>query len=369
MEKEILKNFLADKDIDNLLKRKILEYCQVEGLTYFRLTQEFKDYYRGTVFYEKGIIPGYPRIPRILHLENGIRRYFRDKFYVEEKMDGYNVRVCLINDRPIALTRGGFICPFTTDRIEDLIDLNFFNNYPQYILCGEVVGQGNPYNVESTSYIKEDVEFFVFDIINDRRERIFPEERYKIIREFNLKEVKRWGPFSADEIEKVKDIVLELDSSQKEGIVIKSLDGKTYVKYVTLSSCLRDLEATAHLITELPSGFYIQRILRAIFFSHEFGIPLKEGYLLQSAKALYLKPFETLKGIARGDSIKEIFSVKVKNRSTIDKLIKYLKRAGIRTELLDVQQKDGYFELRFAKVYTKGTREFRQRLRGKSFYD
>lgn len=231
-----------------------------------------------------------------------------------------------------------------------------------------MVGPGNPYNVESTTYVKDDVAFFVFDIFNEMRERISPQERYKIIREFNLKEVKKWGPFSTDEIKKVKDIILELDVSQKEGIVIKSLDGKTYVKYVTLSSCLRDLEATTHLITELPSGFYIQRILRAIFFSHEFGIPLEEDYLLQSAKNLYLKPFETLQGIARGDSIKEIFSVKVRNYSTIERLIRHLKR-GIKIELLDVQQRNGYFELRFAKVYTKGTKEFRHRLMGKSFYD
>lgn len=126
MDKEILKNFLEDRDIDALLQRKILEHCHAEELTYFRLTQEFKKYHRGTIFYEKDIIPGYPRIPRILHLENGIKRYFRDKFYLEEKMDGYNVRVCLINNRPVTFTRGGFICPFTTDRIGDLIDLNFF---------------------------------------------------------------------------------------------------------------------------------------------------------------------------------------------------------------------------------------------------
>ncbi len=369
MESVILKRYFKDKDIENLLKRRIFEPCKAEELTYFRLTQEFKRYYRGTVFFEKGILPGYPRIPRILTLEEGIKRYFKGKFYVEEKMDGYNVRVCLIDNKPLAFTRGGFICPFTTDRIEDLIDFKFFNKYPQYIICGEVVGPGNPYNIESTSYISEDVAFFVFDIFDDKGEKIAPEERYKIIKEFNLREVKKWGSFSADNIKEVKDIVLELDASKREGIVIKSLDGKVNVKYVTLSSCLRDLEATAHLITELPSGFYIQRILRAIFFSHEFGIPIKEDYLLESARALFLRPYEALKGVAGGEGIKEIFTVKVKKRSTIDRLLRHLSRAGIKTEIQGMEEKNGYVHLRFAKLYTKGTRELRQRLIGKSFYD
>lgn len=369
MEREILRGFFEDKDMEGLFKRKVIEPCKAEELSYFRLAQEFKRYYRGTVFYEKGLIPGYPRIPRILALEDGIKRYFKGKFYVEEKMDGYNVRVCLINNKPLAFTRGGFICPFTTDRIEDLIDLDFFNKYPQHIICGEVVGPGNPYNIESTSYLEEDVALFVFDIFDDKGRRFPPRERYDIIREFNFKEVKRWGPFSADNIKEIKNIVLELDASRREGIVIKSLDGGVNIKYVTLSSCLRDLEATTHLITELPSGFYIQRILRAIFFSHEFGIPLEENYLLESAKALYLKPLETLTDIAKGDSIKEVFTVKVKKRTTIEKLVRHLRRAGIKTELLDVEEREGYFKLRFAKLYTKGTKDLRHRLMGKSFYD
>ncbi|MGQ9571552.1 MAG: hypothetical protein ACUVUQ_12120, partial [Thermodesulfovibrionales bacterium] len=70
------------------------------------------------------------------------------------------LRIVSINGIPIALTRGGFICPFTTNRISDLIDINFFNKYPAYIIVGDIVGPGNPYNTESIPYIKEDVVFF-----------------------------------------------------------------------------------------------------------------------------------------------------------------------------------------------------------------
>jgi putative ATP-dependent DNA ligase len=366
---QILKNLLTEDEVANLLKKNVIEYCYSEGLGYVRLTQEYKGYYRGTIFYDKWIIPGYPRIPRILHLENGIKRYFKTPFYVEEKMDGYNVRVALIENKLIAFTRGGFICPFTTDRIDDLIDPEFFRKYPGYVICGEVVGPGNPYNIESTSYVSEDVAFFVFDLFSEKGIKLPPEERYRIVKEFSLREVKRWGPFEADNINEVKEIVLELNSLNREGIVIKSIEGDTAVKYVTLSSCLRDLEATTHLITELPAGFYIQRILRAIFFSHEFGIPLDDTYLLKAARALYLNPLNSLLSIRDGDEIKEVFTVKVKVRDTVPKLLKALSRAGIKTRLLEMEKEDAYYRVKFAKIYTIGSKEMRQRLRGKSFFD
>lgn len=364
---EILTPYFTREEYERLLKKKVIEPYHFDELLFLRLSQEYKRFYRGTVFYKSGIIPGYPRIPRILHLENGIRRYFKDIFYVEEKMDGYNVRISISQEKPLAFTRGGFICPFTTDRIYDLVDLRFFDKYPDYILCGEVVGRGNPYNIESTSY-SDDIAFFVFDIFESSGKKLPPEERYHLLREFNFKEVRRWGPFRPEKIKDIKDIVLELDSSKREGIVVKSADGKTTVKYVTLASCLMDLDATGHLITELPSGFFIQRILRAIFFSHEFGIPLSENYLLDSARALYLKPLEDLKKIS-AEEIKETFTVKVRERPTIDKLMKHLNRAGIKTKLLDVEKVDGYCQIRFVKFYKKGTKELRQRLMGKSFYD
>ncbi|MGQ9571553.1 MAG: hypothetical protein ACUVUQ_12125 [Thermodesulfovibrionales bacterium] len=94
---------------------------------------------------------------------------------------------------------------------------------------------------------------------------LYPEERYKILEDFNIRQVRRWGPFTLSDEEKVKKIVLDLDREEREGIVIKPVATGRAIKYVTLSSCLKDLQATANLITELPAGFYIQRILRAFF--------------------------------------------------------------------------------------------------------
>jgi putative ATP-dependent DNA ligase len=366
---EFLINYLTDNEIARLKEKGTLHTYQFNGTVFVRLSQDYKKYHRGTVFYEAGVIPGYPRIMRILHLTNGINRYLKDRFYVEEKMDGYNVRAALINGIPVCFTRGGFICPFTTDRIADLIDINFFKEFPRHIICGEVVGPGSPYNIEVIPYIKEDVLFFAFDLLDYKGKYVPAEKRYEVLKNFRVHQVRRWGQFSTSDMNTVREVILEMNGEGREGIVIKPIsDGKS-VKYVTLTSCLRDLQATTHLIAEIPAGFFTQRILRAIFFCNEFGMPFSSEYLMDSAKALYLIPEDSLKRVANGENIKETFNIKVRNKNTIEDLLEHLNRSGIRTQLISVEKVGDYYAARFHRIYIKGTREFRHRLMGHGFFD
>lgn len=366
---DFLEKHLTEKDITSLKERESLHTLQFNNITFVRLSQEYKGYPRGTIFYEGGIIPGYPRIMRILHLERGINRYLKDKFYVEEKVDGYNIRIAVVNGTPLAFTRGGFVCPFTTDRINDLINTDLLNKYHEYIICGEVVGPGSPYNTEVIPYVKEDVVFLAFDIFNEKGISLPVEKRYKIFESFNIQQIRRWGTFDASDIDAIKRIILELDRGGREGIVIKPISDGRPVKYVTLSSCLRDLEATTHLITELPAGFFMQRILRAVFFCHEFAIPFSSEYLISSAKALYLIPEETLKAVAEGESVKEFFDVRVRDRKTVDELMKHLNRSGVRTQLISIEKSGDFYRAKFYRIYIKGTREIRHKLTGHGFFD
>lgn len=364
-----IKKYFTDTEITKLQKKEALHINQFKDILLVRLAQDYKNYPRGTVFYEGGLIPGYPRIMRVLHLENGIKRYFKERFYIEEKVDGYNVRIIVINGNPLAFTRGGFICPFTTNRIQDLIDLNFFNKYSSYIINGEVVGPGSPYNAEIIPYINEDVTFFSFDLFDSKSRKISIEERYIIFEQYKIPQVRRWGPFSVSDVEKVKEVVLELDRDGREGIVIKPISNGKQIKYVTLSSCLRDLQASSDLITELPAGFYIQRILRAFFFCHEFGVALDDHYLLESAKALYLSPQRVLKEVADGGNVRESFEINVRNKNTVYALMEHLKRSGVSTKLLSIEKVDHFYRTKFHRIYTEGTREIRHKLMGHGFFD
>ncbi len=365
-----LNTYFSDSELHTLLEREILQSFSFEGRELVRLCQDYKKLPRGTIFYDGGSLPGYPHIMRILHLERGISRYMKtSRFFVEEKMDGYNVRIARINGQTIAFTRGGFICPFTTDRVYDLIDPRFFDRYPDYILCGEVVGPGSPYNTEIIPYVKEDIVFYVFDVARINGGFLLPEERVEILSGFEMEQVKRWGPFDISNIKEIKEIVLDLDRNEREGIVIKAIESGKALKYVTLSSCLRDLKATTHLISEIPSGFYIQRIMRAIFFCHEFEIPLTDDYLMEAVRALYHKPYNAVKDVASGGEIKESFDVKVRKRETATELLRHLNRSGIYTQLVSIERTGDYYRLKFNRIYRKGTKEIRQLLRGKGFFD
>ncbi|MFN3481008.1 MAG: RNA ligase family protein, partial [Thermodesulfovibrionales bacterium] len=123
-----MNKYISETELKTLSEKEILQPFSSEGQDFVRLSQDYKKLPRGTVFYDGGCVPGYPHIMRVLHLSRGINRYLKDsKFFVEEKMDGYNVRIVRIKERIMAFTRGGFICPFTTDRIPDLIDSRFFD--------------------------------------------------------------------------------------------------------------------------------------------------------------------------------------------------------------------------------------------------
>ncbi len=361
--------FLKDHLPEERINRETLQSFRHEGRVFYRLKKDLHHLPRGTVFWEGGLIHGYQRIKRVLHLEEGIRRYFREGFYVEEKMDGYNVRIRRIGNGLYAFTRGGFLCPFTTDRLADLMPTGFFDTHPEHTVCAEVVGPENPYNTEVTPYVDEDVALFVFDIKDPSGRSLPIEERYGVYAAEGLPAVSRWGPFGPDDAGRVREIVGELDRAGREGVVMKHLGQGEEVKYVTFGSCLRDLEATAHLMTELPAGFYIQRLLRMAAITYEYSLRLDEPVRLSIADALMGPLNETVRRVAGGESIKEFFTVRVNREETVDALMRHLRTTGVSAHLLSVERKGGRFVARFYRTFPEATKELRRRLRGYGFYD
>ena len=364
---DFLKNHLPEERINS----ETLHSFDISGRTFYRLTKDLSGLPRGTVFWDGGILHGYQKIKRIIHLEQGIRRYFRGPFYVEEKMDGYNVRVRRIGDEVFAFTRGGFICPFTTDRLPDLLPPGFFDDCPDHTLCGEVVGPENPYNSETVPYMKEDIAFFAFDIKDPGGKSISIGERYRIYEKKALPFVRHWGPFtnSDSDIEEIKTIVFELDREDREGIVIKSVAEGEEVKYVTLSSCIRDIHSTSHLMTELPAGFYIQRLIRIAAITYEHSLTLDDTARLSIADALIEPLGDTVSRVASGESIKEFFTVRVNRKETMDALMLHLGRAGVSLHLVSIERAGTRYRCVFYRTFPKGTKDLRRKLRGHAFYD
>ena len=114
----------SDRLTDELLQAALREgHAREEsfdGTAYVRFADDYHGVPRGVVVMQGRVIPSYPPIGRIFALENGLRRHFAGRFHAEEKLDGYNVRIACVGGRLLPFTRGGFVCPFTADRLSDL---------------------------------------------------------------------------------------------------------------------------------------------------------------------------------------------------------------------------------------------------------
>ncbi|NJE00629.1 RNA ligase [Thermococcus sp. JdF3] len=348
---------------------------EFEGIRYVRFRDSAKGFRRGTVVFDNGdVVLGFPHIKRVVQLEKGIKRVFKNKpFYVEEKVDGYNVRVVRVRDRVLALTRGGFICPFTTERILDFINEGFFRDYPNLVLAGEMAGPESPYIVEGPPYVKEDIEFFLFDIQEKGTGRSLPvEERYRLADEYGIRHVESFGLYDRSKIEELHELIERLSRERREGIVMKTPDMKRIAKYVTSYANINDIRIGSHIFFDLPHGYFMGRIKRLAFYLAERHVRGEEfdEYARALGKAL-LRPFvESIHEVASGGEVEEVFTVRVKNISTAHRMVTHFERLGVKIHIEDIEDlKNGYWRITFKRVYPDATREMRELWNGLAFVD
>ncbi|HET8700325.1 MAG TPA: RNA ligase, partial [Nitrococcus sp.] len=201
------------------------ERCCDLGVNYIRIRNDYHGIPRGAVLVEGRVIPDYPHIARVFALAAGVRQSLQGPFLVEEKIDGYNVRIFRVADRCVAITRSGRICPFTTDRLPDLLDITALERlltaHPDLILCAEVAGPGNPYMDTASPRGGDDIALFVFDLLRQGQEQFVPlGERDALLARYGLPATPRFGCFTADELAQVFEIVRRLDAEGGEGIVL-----------------------------------------------------------------------------------------------------------------------------------------------------
>ena len=352
-------------------KRQISEE-EFEGLKYFRLKDDLRSFLRGTIYCEGELIVGYPRIARILTLKEGIKRQISEPFWVEEKADGYNVRVAKIQDKIVAFTRGGYICPFTTDRLAELGNFEaFFKHYPDLVIAGEVVGKNTPYSELYPSYIDAEVAFFAFDLFSKNDWHFFPpEERYQLLSEFNIPQVEHWGPFKYAEISKIEETLRWLNSQGYEGVVIKGSSGRR-VKYVLPHINIRDIVFSSHLLLELPPEFFTQRIVRLVLSSLELGVELKDKDYEELGKA-FCKGFEkAVKEYLETKKITWRHKLKFKNPKRAELLVNTINRTSrtVRARIVYTQKENEHWIVEIEKTFVRSTSFLSSILEGNLFYD
>ncbi len=358
------------------MKNPILEELTYLDFSYVRAKDDGEGLKRGDIFIGERKIQHYPQIGRIFTLKEGIKRNFRGEFYVEEKFDGYNVRVFSHEGKLFAATRGGIICPFSTDRLHLYRDImnGFFEAYPDRILVGELVGMHNPYMDAPTNYeLKEEVGIRFFDVMEKDGSFLLPEERYEVFKAYKIPSVTTYGKFtrSAADYERLKEIVLSLNAKGREGIVLKSARKRgKYLKYVTPVINLKDIEQDAFLMAELPGNFYTSRIIRYVVSSIELGIRLDNDEKMLG-KSLINGVKKAIQQYMEKGFVAKKYVIKFKDKRNVDEFLRVFRKASkhVRLKEIKVEENSEYYVLSFFKVFLDSTEKFRDYFIGKHLYD
>lgn len=330
--------------------------CRHLGLEYSRYLEDSRSCPRGTVEVGGRRLYGYPHIGRILALRPGLAEQFEAPVWAEEKIEGYNVRICRLGGRALAFTRGGFLCPFTTDRLPDLIDLRILEDHPDLVICAEVAGPDNPYLESSPPFIAEDVRLFVFDLMRLDAPGFLPTpETYALADRYGLPGVQRLGRFGPHQVKAIQAVLRRFNVEGREGLVFKEdRPGGRRAKYVTSSSSVADIRATSANIMELPAEYYTHRILRLVLFLREQGLERSPELDAELGAAFLEGLMEALRQYEREGKVYRRFRCRLRQRENAQAMLAHLQAAGshqVQISLHRLEREDGYWLLEFDRQY------------------
>jgi putative ATP-dependent DNA ligase len=331
---------------------------------YLRFTGSFRGIERGTVIIGERIIWGYPHIKRIFTLGAGLSRNIKgDEVYIEEKIDGFNVRIAQIRGKIVAFSRGGFLDAFATEKAEEMMLEKFFKVHKNYVLCGEMLG--NTPHTEPTK--KFDVKLFVFDIDLGDGQYIAPKERYDLLAKYKISSVPKLGRYLIKNSSKIKLLVKKMNRGKKEGVVIKTSDRKSLVKYVTPAADLDDISKCSDRFFDMPIGFFYQRILRSSFSIEDFGLD-KDKYALALGKAFYSGLCKSIEKTRNGDKIDGEFEILIRDKKTWTEIQKHMSKE-VKLEKIWENEENGKTRIRFRKIYLETTKKLTAYVAGSGIVD
>jgi putative ATP-dependent DNA ligase len=343
------------------------------GLRYVRFVHDFEDIARGTVVLHNQTVYGYPAIGRLLALRTGLAKQLSGPFWMEEKIDGFNIRVTRIQSSTIALTRGGYVCPFTTDRLPDLLDTSIFDDQSDLVLCAEVAGPDNPYIESVPPFVPEDVKLFVFDMMRRNSPRFLPQnEKMELIRRYALPSVEIFGRFEIGDVAPISAILKRLDEEGREGAVFKEDSPRQRrTKHVTGSANLSDIRTSVYSLLDLPPEYFTSRMLRLALFVEEQDLADSED-LNRRVGAAFL---DGLTGAIRQHRyegrVSHRFRCRFHDPENARRLIRYLKQAAGHVQIVPRELKpDGdYWRLEFDRIYPSLNGLLSDWLAGKMVFD
>lgn len=330
---------ISAQRMQELMERRVLVPNWNEYQHLFRFEHKALHIDIGSVLVQKddsfSLVLGFPKIKRAMLLGPAIKYNFGNiaKVAVEEKMNGYNVRVISLDGKLVALTRSGHVCPYSSEKANTLLDHSFFTENPQLVLYGEMVGPDNPY-VPKEIYGIESLEFFVFDIRHKDTGSPLPlHERRSLAEKYGFRQVRFFGEFAVQEApDMITNIIREIGKIGHEGVVIK--DPKMVlqpIKYTASQSNCSDLRHAMKVYNESGRDFIFSRIVREGFQSVEWNESEEEfkKRCLQLGESILRPMKESIIKVRDGERVAEEFTIRVKEKATISRFEEYMRRLGM----------------------------------------
>lgn len=349
---------ISEQQIESIIRRRTLQYVKGKN-NLLRFDKTFSIIEGGTTILLEPfeVIRGFPKISRTLMLYPALIKHFSSckKIAVEEKMNGYNVRVLMVGDELIALTRGGFICPYTTEKANYLIDRKFFYDHPDLVLCGEMVGPDSPY-VPKTFYNIESLDFFAFDVRKKESGIPMPVmERRELMKRYGIKSVHLFGEFEIDDAHTaIIDIIKSFGDTLREGVVIK--DPQMIlppIKYTSSLSNCADLKYAFEFYNDFGRDFFFGRVCREAFQSIEWkeDDPAVRKRCLELGESILMPMIYTIKNKKAGERIGENVQIRVKNLKTVLEFEDYLRLLGIDAIFMPPERIGDEYLVRIRKIH------------------
>ncbi len=349
---------IPEHRITGAIQRKTLQYVRGKK-DLFRFDKPISGIEAGTCIFIKpfDVVRGFPKIPRALMLYPGIAAHFStcEKVAVEEKMNGYNVRVALFDDEIAGLTRGGFVCPYTTEKARELVGRDFFLQHPDLVLCGEMVGPDSPY-VPKSIYDIESLEFFIFDIrekLTGKPMRV--KDRRRLVDEYGLRSVRLFGEYDVEKVHtEIASIIQDFGTSLNEGVVIKDPEmDMTPVKYTSSMSNCQDLRYAFEYYNDYGRDFFFPRVCREAYQAVEWNETeekLKER-CQRLGESILLPMIKTIHKKKDGGRITETVQIRVRSLNTAREFEEHLRLLGVDAIFEEPELTETGYLVRIQKKY------------------
>ncbi|MDP3065418.1 MAG: RNA ligase [Methanobacteriaceae archaeon] len=336
---------LSPEQLKSALNRGIIKFYSGFGIEAVQIRKSFGKIEEGTMIClgdNIDVVIGFPKIRRTLMLSPALQKHFKDQVALEEKMNGYNVRIARVNGQIKAFTRGGFICPYTTKKAIQLMEMDkFFEDNSHLVICGEMVGTDNPYVSHYYPEIGK-LGFRIFDV----REKLTNTplavmKKRELLEEYNLPSVRLFGIHDTDEAaHEVLEIVKRLGKENREGVVIK--DPKMEIpplKYTSSEAHALELEYAFSFPFDLGQAFFFSRVLREGFQSFEMGESDEEKKLrAQRIGESILNPLlNTIQLIAEDKIAAEDMVIEVDHPEEAEDFARYLRDMGVMALIVEVK--------------------------------